>query len=160
MPSYSTTRSPSNSYTRERVIYTTTVGYFTQCNYIFLMKSIFEPYLLHDLLRLILIDLLFYITSPLFQQLHFSHITAGALFIIHEHKDNCFVCLFVFCPTREFFTHIETSPRPVKSCKLVRILFVCLGFFRPTREFFTHMETLTIAGEGLQILTYARHLWP
>ena len=35
------------------------------------------------------------------------------------------------------------------------------GFFRPTREFFTfftHMETST--GEGLHILTYARHIWP
>ena len=28
---------------------------------------------------------------------------------------------------------------------------------RPTRKFFTQMET--ISGEGLQILTYARHLW-
>ena len=32
-----------------------------------------------------------------------------------------FVCLFVFWgvyrPTREFFTHIETSPLPVKGCK-------------------------------------------
>ena len=36
-------------------------------------------------------------------------------------------------------------------------LFVCLGFFLPTREFFTYMETCVTA---LQILTYARHLWP
>ena len=29
-----------------------------------------------------------------------------------------FVCLFrVFHPTREFFTHLETSPLPVKGCK-------------------------------------------
>ena len=28
--------------------------------------------------------------------------------------------------------------------------------FRPTREFFTHGD-VTIAGEGLQILTYAPH---
>ena len=28
--------------------------------------------------------------------------------------------------------------------------------FRPTREFFTHGD-VTITGEGLQILTYARH---
>ena len=36
----------------------------------------------------------------------------------------------------------------------------CL-FFRPTREFFTHLiGDVTIAGEELQIFTYARHLWP
>ena len=29
-----------------------------------------------------------------------------------------FVCLFgVFPPTREFLTHLETSPLPVKGCK-------------------------------------------
>ena len=29
-----------------------------------------------------------------------------------------FVCLFgVFRPTREFFSHLETSPLPVKDCK-------------------------------------------
>ena len=30
-------------------------------------------------------------------------------------------CLFVssFCPTREFFTHLETSPLPVKGCKFL-----------------------------------------
>ena len=38
---------------------------------------------------------------------------------------------------------------------IVFVWFVYLGFFRTTREFFTH-----IAGEWLQILTYARHLWP
>ena len=32
---------------------------------------------------------------------------------------NClFVCLFgVYCPSREFFTHMETSSLPVKGCK-------------------------------------------
>ena len=40
------------------------------------------------------------------------------------------------------------------------VVFVCLFVrgFRPIREFFTHMET--IADEGPQILTYARHSWP
>ena len=28
-----------------------------------------------------------------------------------------FVCLFVFLSTREFLTHMETSPLPVKGCK-------------------------------------------
>ena len=37
-------------------------------------------------------------------------------------KTNLFVCLFVclfgvYRPTREFFTHMETSPLPVKGCK-------------------------------------------
>ena len=41
-------------------------------------------------------------------------------------------------------------------------VFVCLlVVFRPTWEFFTHSYTdVTITGEGLQILTYARHSWP
>ena len=34
-----------------------------------------------------------------------------------------------------------------------------LGIFRPTREFFNHVKVI-IAGEGLQILTYAQHLLP
>ena len=34
-----------------------------------------------------------------------------------------FVCLLgVYLPTREFFTHMETSPLPVKGCKFWRIL--------------------------------------
>ena len=33
-------------------------------------------------------------------------------------KECLFVCLFrVYCPTREFFTHIEKSPFPVKGFK-------------------------------------------
>ena len=31
--------------------------------------------------------------------------------------------------------------------------------FRPTRELFTSYGDVTIAGEGVQILTYARHSW-
>ena len=38
---------------------------------------------------------------------------------------------------------------------------VCLfGVFCPTRDFFHSYGDVTIAGEGLQILTYARHSWP
>ena len=34
-----------------------------------------------------------------------------------------FVCLFgVYLPTREFFTHMETSPLPVKACKFWPLL--------------------------------------
>ena len=32
--------------------------------------------------------------------------------------------------------------------------------FRPTWEFFNSFGDVTIAGEGLQILAYSRHLWP
>ena len=40
-------------------------------------------------------------------------------------------------------------------------MFVCLyGVFRPTREFFNSYGDVTIAGEGLQTLTYERHSWP
>ena len=39
-------------------------------------------------------------------------------------------------------------------------LFVCLfGVYRPTQEFYSYGE-VTIAGEGLKILTYAWHSWP
>ena len=38
---------------------------------------------------------------------------------------------------------------------------VCLfGVFRPTQEFFHPIGDVTITGEGLQSLTYARHLLP
>ena len=39
------------------------------------------------------------------------------IFILHH----CFVC-FGFCPTLDFFTHVETSPLPVKGCKFWHIL--------------------------------------
>ena len=47
-----------------------------------------------------------------------------------------------------------------QNVKVILCLFwFCLfKVYRPTREFFTHMETIT--GDGLQILTYARHSWP
>ena len=38
-------------------------------------------------------------------------------------------------------------------------LFCLFGVFRPTREFHLFGD-VTITGEGLQILTYAWHLWP
>ena len=45
----------------------------------------------------------------------------------------------------------------LKTCLFFVYLF---GVYRPTGEFFTHMETLPLpSGEGLQILTYARHFW-
>ena len=40
-------------------------------------------------------------------------------------------------------------------------LFSCLfGVLRPTSRFFHSYKDVTITGEGLQILTCARHLWP
>ena len=39
-------------------------------------------------------------------------------------------------------------------------LFCLSVVLRPTQGYFTYMETSPIAGEGLQILTYTRHLWP
>ena len=48
-----------------------------------------------------------------------------------------FVCLFgFFRPTREFFTHLQTSPLPVMGCK--------------------YFGDATITGEEIQIMTYAR----
>ena len=38
--------------------------------------------------------------------------------------------------------------------------FVCLGFFVLLENFSLIYEDVTIAVEGLQILTYARHSWP
>ena len=38
--------------------------------------------------------------------------------------------------------------------------FVCLEFSVPLEIFFHSYGDVTITGEGLQILTYTRHLWP
>ena len=38
-------------------------------------------------------------------------------------------------------------------------LFVCLGFSSYSRIFHSY-GVVTISGEGLEILTYARHSWP
>ena len=43
----------------------------------------------------------------------------------------------------------------------INFLFVCLGFFVPLENFsLIWRRHVTIAGEGLQILTYALHFWP
>ena len=42
---------------------------------------------------------------------------------------------------------------------LICWLFVCFVFFVPLQNFHSYGD-VNIAGEGLQILTYARHLWP
>ena len=40
-------------------------------------------------------------------------------------------------------------------------MFVCFGvFFGPTLRIFHAYGDATITGEGLKILTYARHSWP
>ena len=38
-------------------------------------------------------------------------------------------------------------------------VFVCLGFSSHSRDIFHSYGDVTITGEGLQILTYALHLW-
>ena len=42
---------------------------------------------------------------------------------------------------------------------MTQFLFVCLEFIVPLENFHSYGDA-TIAGEGLQILTYARHSWP
>ena len=55
---------------------------------------------------------------------------------------------------------IQIERRRNRERKLDQRYFVCLFMvYRTTREFFTH-GNVTITGEGLQILTYARHSWP
>ena len=44
-----------------------------------------------------------------------------------------------------------------KKVTLNYFLFVCLGFFVQLEHFY---GDVTNYGEGLQILTYARHSWP
>ena len=39
-------------------------------------------------------------------------------------------------------------------------LFVCLWVYRPTGVIFHLYGDVTFTGEGLQMLTYAWHLWP
>ena len=37
-----------------------------------------------------------------------------------NHQARLPICLFgVFCHTRDFFTHMETSPLPLKGCKIL-----------------------------------------
>ena len=66
---------------------------------------------------------------------------------------------------RHFFHGVSIFvPRPFHTTRSFRhtnsFSIVCLWFFRPTRKIFHSCEDVTIAGEGLQLLTYARHSWP
>ena len=58
-----------------------------------------------------------------------------------------------------YISHIywQSSSAPLLSSRQIVCLF---GVLRPTREFFHSYRDLNITGEGLQILTYARHSWP
>ena len=58
---------------------------------------------------------------------------------------------------RRMLTEDARPPTHTKSHMYDYCLF---GVFRPTREFFYSFGDVTITGEGLQILTNARHLWP
>ena len=69
------------------------------------------------------------------------------------------VCLFdVFRPNRKLFTQWETSPLPLKGCRYLPICLFVFGFSFHS-IFLISFGEVTIAGEGLQILTYARRLW-
>ena len=37
----------------------------------------------------------------------------------YDQESRLIVCFGFFCPTGEFFTHMETSPLPVKGCKFL-----------------------------------------
>ena len=58
-----------------------------------------------------------------------------------------------------FKTHITLFTTEPFNNLLVFCLFVCLGVFRHSRIFYSYGD-VTIAGEGLQILTEAQHSWP
>ena len=53
---------------------------------------------------------------------------------------------------------------PTIKVHLLFDVFFCFVFvvvvLCPTQEYFTHIATSLNAGEGLQILAYAQHLWP
>ena len=48
----------------------------------------------------------------------------------------------------------------LKICQLASNFFVCLLSFLSHSRIFHSYGDISIAGEGLQILTYARHSWP
>ena len=61
-------------------------------------------------------------------------------------------------PCFHFLEHAWTKSCPQTGDRLTD-LFVCLGFSSHSRMIHSY-EHVTFAGECLQILTYARHLWP
>ena len=78
------------------------------------------------------------------------------------------VCLGFFAPIREFFSHFETPLLPVKDCNFLhfyshqhyRVFRFFSSWFFVLLENFHSYGDVTITGERLQILIYARHLWP
>ena len=64
----------------------------------------------------------------------------------------------------EYFLHDSVSglytARRLKTVCLFVCLFVCLGFSSHSRIFHSYGDFVTITGERLQVLTYARHSWP
>ena len=65
-----------------------------------------------------------------------------------------FVCLFWgFCPIREFFTHIETSPLPMKGCEFD----LCLAFMAIEQWGFLSVPHLLCHGrENLFIMIFSK----
>ena len=58
-------------------------------------------------------------TAPYKQGLYFFCVQYSG-FYSQQRQLLCFVCLFgIYHPTREFNTHMETSPFPVKGCKFL-----------------------------------------
>ena len=64
----------------------------------------------------------------------------------------CFYCLY--------FKEMPIILNVWTSKYIMIFLFVCLGFFVPIGRIFHSCGDVFTTGEGLQILTYARHLWP
>ena len=66
---------------------------------------------------------------------------------------NMSVCMFGVCPTREFFTHIETSPLPVKGCKFLLMLGSRPMSSEGTLACHTYYDTSVYNDHNLRLMT-------
>ena len=65
--------------------------------------------------------------------------------------------MVTFLPSKEDRCSVTAK---IEIATTIEIMFLFVWSFRPTRAFLTHLETSPFVDEGLQILIYARHLWP
>ena len=79
----------------------------------------------------------------------------------HRSRSDCFKHWIIVClPLYNEHTWISLVHLYSKDHLTFVFNVVCLGFFLSHLRIFYSFGDVTIAGEGLQILSYARHSWP
>ena len=66
--------------------------------------------------------------------------------------------VFFYCRIKELKVLVAEYHNASSVVKMLVCLFIWV--YRRIRELFHSYEGVTITGEGIEILTYARHLWP